>query len=238
MKQILIFSLLLFSTQIQGQLGFTFPETQVIFNKDVTFGTVHGYLEIESDTSDTLPIKWIARIQESMPSEWVVNFDDQTTFYPTIQSGNTDTFDLIPAQTFNRKLIIGLAHNGVADTASIFFSVFPVNSPNDSVIIEYQFRIARSGSNSDTTDTIGTGTSVYDLQKQNLRITAYRNDNWEVRTNRTVDQLIAYDMLGRQLGSIKNNNQLMVSTSEAAGLIIVQAIEEGHVTSQKFVACN
>ncbi len=233
MKSLSFLVMCLISLVIQAQNGYNIPESFLAFDKDISFGTVHGYLEIESDTSDTLPMVWIARKEVDFPNEWIVNYDDQSNYYPVINTNDRDSFDLIPEGSSRRKLIIGLAHNGAVDTSSIFFTVYPENDINDSSIIEYQFRIASEKPEEiDTTDTSATGVQAY--LKQPLEINMIYTGQWIVTTNSNVDEIRVYGVLGNLIGSAKHSRTIALSEEIHESIIIVSAEDNGKIHTQKF----
>lgn len=229
MKVLLLFILSIVGHSIFAQTGYNVPEKKISFEKDVTFGTVHGYLEIESDTNDTLPMFWVARKDVDFPIEWVVNFDDQSSYYPVINSGDQDSFNLNPIGSFTRKLIIGLAHNGIADTASIFFSLHPQENPNDSVVIEYQFKIARKkGEEIDTTT--GITRPINNLVKIDLN----RAENWTISTSRSVDAIHMYDIRGNLIAKNLNSNTLIANNNIRESIIIIRVEQNDEIYTKKF----
>jgi hypothetical protein len=233
MKSISFLVMFLIILVIQAQNGYNIPESFIAFEKDISFGPVHGYLEIESDTSDTLPMVWIARKEIDFPNEWVVNFDDQSNYYPVINTNDRDSFDLMPEGSFIRKLIIGLAHNGAADTSSIFFTVYPENNINDSSIIEYQFRLAREKPEEiDTADTAATGVQAH--LKQPFEINMINRGQKMITTNSIVDEIRVYGLLGNLIGSAKHSRAITLSEEMHESIIIVSVKDNGKTHTQKF----
>ncbi|MDA7744663.1 hypothetical protein N8911_01045 [bacterium] len=232
MKSISFLVVFLISLVIQAQNGYNIPESFISFDKDITFGTVHGYLEIESDTSDTLPMVWIARKEIDFPNEWIINFDDQSNYFPVVNTNDRDSFNLMPEGGFVRKLIIGMAHNGAADTSSIFFTVYPENNINDSSIIEYQFRIARE--KPEEIDTTYTTTGVQAHLKQPFEINMINRGQRMITTNSIVDEIRVYDLLGNLIGSAKHSRTIALSEEMHESIIIVSVKDNGKIHTQKF----
>lgn len=136
---------------------YAFDTTGITFRKSIDFGTVHGYLEIENLTNDTLNMGWICRTDSSFPAAWEVNFDDQNQYYPSVRNDSSAVFKLYPSGTFLQKLIIGLAHHQVIDTQEVQFSIFPTDTAGDTTLITYRFEIFREVPDTSAGDTTHMG---------------------------------------------------------------------------------
>lgn len=207
-----------------------FPETTKSFYKATNFGTVHGYLEVVNDTGDSVLMRWISRRDSLCPSEWVFNFDDQNSNYTPVLHLDSADFYLKPPSTFLQKMIIGLNHQGIADTSSINFTVFPVDNRADSTRIQYRFFIAQ-GPPPDTNDTAS--------GVENPRIIGQIDFRWSSNLELTAlsafDEINCYDLNGKlvaawhkppvhQVLRVQTNTSILFIETKTRGEINVMKI--------------
>lgn len=144
-------SLVFFLPAVAVAQSFSMIDSLLVLTKTTNFGSVHGYLEVLNNRADTLPMRWVAHKPAACPSQWQFNFDEQNQNYPDVENGDSADFELYTGLSFPQKMIIGLTHNGVADTQAISFTLFRRDSTADSARITYLFRIAQG--QVDTNDT-------------------------------------------------------------------------------------
>jgi len=206
-----------------------FPETTKSFFKATNFGTVHGYLEVVNDTGDSVLMRWISRRDSLCPSEWVFNFDDQNSNYTPVLHLDSANFYLKPPSTFLQKMIIGLNHQGVADTSSINFTVFPVDNRADSTRIQYRFFIAQ-GPPPDTNDTASGVENLWMIAQIDFRWSS----NFELTPLSTFDEINCYDLNGKLVAAWHKpliHQLLQVQTN--ASFLFIESKKQGKINITK-----
>lgn len=103
---------------------------------------VHFYIEIYNDLGVDTMLRWKTHFI-TIPSQWVINFDDQTNNLPVINDGDSADFVLQSGLSFPQKLIIGATTNNTVGTGRIEFEIYDPYAPNDIDTIIFFFNITQ-----------------------------------------------------------------------------------------------
>lgn len=136
------FCILAFFIGLRGNTQvFSFLDTSTTLVKTVNQSPAHWYLEIDNLTGVDTALRWKC-IEVNAPTAWSFSFDDQNTYYSTVQVGDSADFTLYTPGSFPQKLIIGADLNGVSGNGYIRFKVWNPENPNEAQIISYYFEIS------------------------------------------------------------------------------------------------
>lgn len=125
-----------------AQVRFEFADTVKFMVKDVSFGTLHEYISIENNTSDTLEMRWIKRPFGRYPSTWDTYFSDPDSTYGIINQIDSGSFLLKPKRdSISHKLIIGIEHKGFSGNARMDFNLFEIGKRQDSARISFAIQV-------------------------------------------------------------------------------------------------
>lgn len=141
MKKMWIVLLILWNAGY-GQNSFSFTDTLFEFHKTTNFGIVHWYLEIFNPDNVDTTLRWKVHFSDSFPSEWVINFEDQTANHTNVLDGDSADFVLKPDLDFPQKLVIGCDHNEVASKGdTVRFDIYHPENPEAFESIYFVFFI-------------------------------------------------------------------------------------------------
>ncbi len=125
-----------------AQVRFEFADTVKFMEKDVSFGTLHEYILIENNTSDTLNMRWIKQPFGRYPAVWDTYFSDPDSAYGIINQIDSGSFLLKPKRdSISHKLIFGVEHNGFPGTARMGFTLFEIGDKQGSTNISFDIRV-------------------------------------------------------------------------------------------------
>jgi hypothetical protein len=123
----------------RGQ-AFQFTVQAITIIKTTQQSPAHAYLEILNSASADTTLRWRADCS-SIPSGWVINFDDGNGYYSPLHTGDSADFTLFDSLPFPQKLIIGATTNNIPGTGTVYFDIW---DPADTVahtVIQYDFVI-------------------------------------------------------------------------------------------------
>jgi hypothetical protein len=145
---IAIFTLLFWVNinSLKAQSSFSFPDTLFVFNKTTDFGVLHWYLEIINEANLDTTLRWKAHFNQTLPKNWDISFDDQTTFQGKVNHLDSADFNLYSNQEFPQKLVIGNKHNNVASSNdTVRFDIYYPSEPSNVKSIYFVFNITSGG---------------------------------------------------------------------------------------------
>lgn len=121
---------------------FHFVENEYTFNKTTDNSPVHWYFEIFNDAGVDTVLRWKTHFN-TIPSQWIVNFDDQTNSLNSIHDGDSADFVLQSGLSFPQKLIIGVNTANTVGNGSIEFEIYDPNAPTFRDTIIFYFNISQ-----------------------------------------------------------------------------------------------
>lgn len=134
-----------FTSTLFGQI-FHFNEHSTTLSKTTDQSPAHWYIEIFTDISVDSTLRWKAFFQ-SIPNEWQISLDDQTTYTTNIEDGDSADFTLFSGLPYAQKLIIGATLNDQPGIGSVFFDIFDPEFPEHRDTIEFHFIVSAVGLN-------------------------------------------------------------------------------------------
>ncbi len=143
MKHLIFFLSLFLSLTARTQV-FHIPDTSALLVKTTSQSPAHWYIEVVSDISTDTVLRWKATHYDNVPVEWQISIDDQTTFHPNVQVGDSGDFNLLANQPFATKLIIGAMLNGTPGHGICYFDVYDPDNLAVVQAISYEFIITPS----------------------------------------------------------------------------------------------
>lgn len=192
----LIFSIGLFLSFTSWTQVFHIPDTSALLVKTTSQSPAHWYIEVVSDIAVDTSLRWKATHYDNVPVEWQISIDDQTTFHPNVQVGDSGDFNLPANQPFATKLIIGAMLNGTPGHGICYFDVYDPDNLAVVQAISYEFIITPSTNGiADLNDD-----SFLEWKDGVLRVKDGREAEFEV-----------YDLAGKMVLKNKLINQLHVS---------------------------
>ena len=192
----LIFSIGLFLSFTSWTQVFHIPDTSALLVKTTSQSPAHWYIEVVSDIAVDTSLRWKATHYDNVPVEWQISIDDQTTFHPNVQVGDSGDFNLPANQPFATKLIIGAMLNGTPGHGICYFDVYDPDNLAVVQAISYEFIITPSTNGiADLNDD-----SFLEWKDEVLRVKNGREAEFEV-----------YDLAGKMVLKNKLINQLVVS---------------------------
>lgn len=192
----LIFSIGLFLSFTSWTQVFHIPDTSALLVKTTSQSPAHWYIEVVSDIAVDTSLRWKATHYDNVPVEWQISIDDQTTFHPNVQVGDSGDFNLPANQPFATKLIIGAMLNGTPGHGICYFDVYDPDNLAVVQAISYEFIITPSTNGiADLNDD-----SFLEWKDGVLRVKDGREAEFEV-----------YDLAGKIVLKNKLINQLHVS---------------------------
>ena len=146
MMKWLSLSFLLVNFWFSNAQVFHFNENEYTFNKTTDNSPVHWYFEIFNDVGVDTLLRWKTHFN-SIPSQWYVNFDAQTSSWSLIQDGDSADFVLQTGLSFPQKLIIGVNTANTIGNGSISFEIYDPNEPvyRDTIIFYFNISYGTSG---------------------------------------------------------------------------------------------
>ncbi|GAB5556749.1 MAG: hypothetical protein SchgKO_09620 [Schleiferiaceae bacterium] len=137
-SHILLLSLCFVFSHLGRSQSFTTSKDTAVLDKDLSFGTLHDYLELTNLGSSDLNLTWTYSVNGKLPSDWVVNWATPDSVYPSIVPGDSDGFVLKGDST--QKMVIGVTHNGEIGFAFLEFWIH--NTQNqDSLLLVYSVNV-------------------------------------------------------------------------------------------------
>jgi hypothetical protein len=145
-------------------------DTSITLSKTTDFSAVHDYIELFNTAEEELTMRWICDKAVSWPVEWDLNFTDPSNDYPLVEDKDSADFTLPYPVGFSNKLIIGLKHYSLAAESSVRFKVFPVEHPEDTLWLTYNFVIEQGDATIGITDDLGAKVPIFQLNNHQLII--------------------------------------------------------------------
>lgn len=203
----LIFSLSLFLSITSWTQVFHIPDTSALLVKTTSQSPAHWYIEVVSDIAVDTSLRWKATHYDNVPVEWQISIDDQTTFHPNVQVGDSGDFNLLANQPFATKLIIGAILNGTPGHGICYFDVYDPDNPAVVQAISYEFIITPSTNGiADLNDA-----SFLEWKDGALRVKNGREAEFEV-----------YDLAGKMVLKNKLINQLYISNLPKNQILLIK----------------
>lgn len=145
MKALIIsITLILLHFQFGFAQVFHFNDTSTTLIKTTSQSPAHWYIQVQTDLSIDTVLRWKCTQFVNVPSQWVINFDDQTTSYPSIFPGDSSDFVLKANDPYANKLIIGAMLNNTPGHAIIYFDIYDPHNPLNKQTISYEFIVTQS----------------------------------------------------------------------------------------------
>ena len=145
-KMMSVLIIFLFCLSGNSQINATYwgvADTNLVISKTTDFGTVHDYIELFNYSGQDLDMRWIANYQPDWPSLWTCDFTDPGGWHQGVQQLDSADFLITDPIGFQNKLIIGVAHFSQAGYGTVDFKVFPVNYPDDFLVLHYSTEITQ-----------------------------------------------------------------------------------------------
>ncbi len=192
----LIFFLAFFLSFNSGAQVFHIPDTSALLVKTTSQSPAHWYIEVVSDSSTDTVLRWKATHYDNVPVEWQISIDDQTTFHPNVQVGDSGDFNLLANQPFATKLIIGAMLNGTPGHGICYFDVYDPDNLAVVQAISYEFIVTPSTN------------GITDLNDDSFL--EWENGVLLVKNGQEAEFEV-YDLAGKMVLKNKLTNQLIVS---------------------------
>jgi hypothetical protein len=195
---------------------FYFNNTSTTLVKTVNQSPAHWYIEIFSNSATDVTLKWKA-ILSQIPSQWVINFDDQTVNHTPVNDGDEAIFTLFPTGEFPQKLIIGAMFN---NTPGIGMAAFEISDPNtnDKDTIRYIFHV---------TDNLS-------VEKSEISLPYSIKNGVLTIENNLENSVLIYDESGRVIDELNNCNSYTIKDLKKNSLFYIQLYCEQKVYSIKY----
>jgi hypothetical protein len=137
-KPLLCCLLLFFPLVISAQV-FEVIDTNVVIRNNQS--PVHWYAELNNLVGVDTTLRWKVAFKD-VPKEWVINFDDETQFYDSVQAGDSADFTLLWGLSIPQKLIIGISLNGTyGKTAVISFRLYDPNDAANATNVHFNIEV-------------------------------------------------------------------------------------------------
>lgn len=143
MKLLLLGILVCLNNLVFGQV-FHFNDTSAVLIKTTNQSPAHWYLEIISDLQVDTNLRWVSHFS-TIPSQWVISFDDGTYSDNSIADLDSADFLLTPTGSFPLKLIIGATLNNTPGHGIVYFDIFDPDNRSIKQTISYEFIITEQG---------------------------------------------------------------------------------------------
>lgn len=211
----LIFSLGLFLSFTSWTQVFHISDTSALLVKTTSQSPAHWYIEVVSDITTDTTLRWKATHYDNVPAEWQISIDDQTTFHPDVQVGDSGDFNLLANQPFATKLIIGAMLNETPGHGICYFDVYDPDNLSVVQAISYEFIVTPSTNGiADLKDD-----SFLEWKEGILRVKDGGEAEFEV-----------LDQSGRSVVKNKLTNQLIVSDLPKNQVLFIQVKLENRLT--------
>ncbi|MCB0401611.1 MAG: T9SS type A sorting domain-containing protein [Flavobacteriales bacterium] len=143
MKRSLITLFLIASSLVSfGQL-FSVSVPYKYISKDVTYGMLHEFIQIDNLSGQPLPMRWIGHIGGVLecPNGWGYGVTDPDSAYAVLNDLDSADFILSDTNTTNNKIIISVAHNGIIGNCEVTFDIFALSDPNTVTTIGFNISV-------------------------------------------------------------------------------------------------
>lgn len=141
MKTLLTLLLSTVLTTMSFAQVFHFNNTSTTLIKTTSQSPAHWYIEIFNDVAIDTTLRWKV-VELNAPAQWVFSFDDQDNYYTNVGFLDSADFTLLGNPAFPQKLIIGGTLNDTPGNGNIDFSIYDPETPNDSIVISYIFKVS------------------------------------------------------------------------------------------------
>lgn len=125
----------------QAQL-FYFDETETTLIKTTDQSPAHWYIEIFSNAAVDTVLQWEAEFV-NIPSEWTINLDCQSTWFPEVNHNDTGEFLFWSDPVLPQKLIIGAMLNDTPGNGTTLFKISNPEDPSVQEQIAFHFLISQ-----------------------------------------------------------------------------------------------
>lgn len=173
-----------------GQI-FHFNDTSAVLIKTTNQSPAHWYLEVISDLQTDTNLRWVTHFS-TIPSQWVISFDDGTFSDNSIVDSDSADFLLAPTGTFPLKLIIGATLNNTPGHGIVYFDIFDPDNRSVKQTISYEFIVTEQGAGLD----------------EQIHSTWYSIDQNKAVILEDQGSITIYNELGMQLASETNELDL------------------------------
>ena len=145
-------------------------DTTICIVKNTSFFNVHDYILLENFSGSPMNMIWIREDNADWPLQWEVGFTDPDSFYVDLFNEDTANFTLPYPVEFSNQLILNVDHNNHIDSSYLSFKVYPVDFPEDSLLLTFCVIIHApdAGNTKLSTDAFQL---AFDAVQQELRIT-------------------------------------------------------------------
>lgn len=121
--------------------SFHVDDTSAVLVKTTAQSPAHWYIEVISDVATDTTLRWITHFSD-IPSQWTINFDDQTMNHPVIVDNDSMDFVLHPLVDFPQKLIIGAMLNNTPGHGIVYFDLVNPANRTEFQTISYEFIVS------------------------------------------------------------------------------------------------
>lgn len=143
MRKLVLLLVALCSFGVQAQ-SFYFNNKEFTLVKTPTQSPAHCSIEIFSNLDHPINLRWKALFTH-VPTEWVINFDDQTQNHTPVHHGDSADFVLQSNPELSQKLIIGATLNNQPGNATISFVIYNPSDLNEIDTIHFHFKVGELG---------------------------------------------------------------------------------------------
>ncbi len=231
MRFVVIALFSLYSLSINAQ-SFGVSDTLKILSKTTDFGVLHDFIQLENFSGKDLAMRWKQTISPGFPSAWIPSIQDPDNWYNHCDTVDSADFVLPDSTTFSDKMVIGLDHQQMVGAGFIYYQLFPIDDPTDTINIAFSLNVSE-----------GTGTTGLDkLSATTLEI--YPNPaSDEIRIIKPTELGIDFsirliDANGKVHGANYQNHKdylLLERKDLASGIYMIQMMAGNALWQQKIV---
>ncbi len=213
MKKVLfILAFILTAGATQAQT-FHFLNNSTTLIKTTDQSPAHWYIEIYNDLGVDTMLRWKSTFI-NVPSQWQINFDDQTANHPDVHDNDSADFVLQVTGAFPQKLIIGAMLNNTPADATILFEIYDPYAPSVIDTIFYNFFVTQGSAN------------LLELEKSGIVLF---KDNIISIVNGKASAFDLYDAQGKGIRSFKNAEKLDLNSLDKNQVYFIQ-LTQGNKT--------
>lgn len=149
--------------------SFGVSDTLKILSKTTDFGTMHDFIQLENYSGKDLNMRWKQSFSAGFPSNWIPSIQDPDNWYNPCDTIDSADFVLPDSVSVTDKMVIGLDHQQTVGAGTIYYQLFPIDDPTDTINIAFSINVSQ-----------GTGTTA---------ISEYESNELEVFPNPMNDKL-------------------------------------------------
>lgn len=193
MPQLILFILFqMFLTTARSQ-SFHFDNKETILDLSISQSPAHWYINIYPNQTNDVNLRWKTYFT-TIPNQWNILFDDQTTLHDTIHDLDSADFVLFGQPDVVQKLIIGAQLNGTAGNGTVSFIIYNPQVADDKDTIHFHFNIHKVPVG---LDELTYETAPYKIQEKSICL----NDG-------LIGSFCIFDEQGKRIKEIKNVSEL------------------------------